>query len=152
MGRRSFAVALILSLLLLASGSRADQVVVEVRAERLQVDHLQRTAVFEGGVEATYGTLHLRCERMRVTYGDAGELLSLIAEGGVTVRRGEARATAARARLNAPLGLLVLEGNPVLISGLNRIQGRRIEVDLSGGRISVTEARGTFRIDPGVRR
>ncbi|HUT79391.1 MAG TPA: LptA/OstA family protein, partial [Polyangia bacterium] len=67
----------------------------------------------------------------------------------VQVQRGQARATAATARLDAKAGQLVLEGEPVLLQGRNRLEGRRITVGLHTGRIEVIAARGRFEVDLG---
>jgi len=142
--------ALVLGLgLALASGIAGAGQTVEVEADRLQIDNRLRTASFEGNVRATYGKLKLGCDAMSVGYDEDGNVKSLKATGNVVVRRGPARATAAVARLDARLGLLVLEGRPVLVQGTNRLEGKRITVRLADGKLEVVGARGEFRLGGG---
>jgi lipopolysaccharide transport protein LptA len=123
--------------------------VAEVRSDRLEVDHERRRARFEGNVKATYRSLKLECKEMVVSYDEFGEVTELFAKGQVIVRSKEAVARANSARLDAGLGLLVLEGNPTLVRGPNRLEGSRIEITLSSGRLDVIDARGTFKIGQG---
>lgn len=120
---------------------------VEIESDRLQIDHRDRSALFEGHVQARYGELLLTCDSMRVSYDEQGAVIALRAIGSVTVRRGDARATASSGRLDARQGLLVLEGSAVLIRGPHRLEGRRISVHLVSGKLEVERARGVFRLD-----
>ena len=122
---------------------------IEVESDSLKIDHAAGRAFFEGRVRAVHGEILLTCERLEVTYDGTGAVGSLLASGGVQVQRGQARATAATARLDAKAGQLVLEGEPVLLQGRNRLEGRRITVGLHTGRIEVIAARGRFEVDLG---
>jgi lipopolysaccharide transport protein LptA len=122
----------------------------EVRADRLEIDHNKKHARFEGNVRATYGDLVVTCVRMALTYNAKGEVVTLKAEEKVVVTRGSAKATAKFATLDAKLGVLVLEGNPVLLRGENRLEGMRITIHLKNNRIDVFEARGTFKLGTGA--
>ncbi|MCP4196640.1 MAG: hypothetical protein GY762_05760 [Proteobacteria bacterium] len=124
--------------------------IAEVRSQRLEVDHNRRRARFEGNVRAAYGDLSVRCDQMELTYNGKGEVVTLKAEGKVTVARGGAKATAKLATLDAKLGVLVLSGDPVLVQGENRLEGMRITIHLKGNRIDVSEARGTFKLGTGA--
>jgi lipopolysaccharide export system protein LptA len=124
---------------------------VEVEADRLRIDHRRHSARFEGNVRARYQGLVLTCKSMEVSYDEEGAVVALRASGQVVVKRGAARATAARARLDARQGLLVLEGGPVLVQGGHRLEGARIAVHLADGRLEVEQARGSFRVDLGGR-
>jgi lipopolysaccharide transport protein LptA len=120
--------------------------IAEVLSQKLEVDHNKRLARFEGNVRAAYGDLSVHCDLMELTYNGKGEVVTLKAEGKVTVARGGARAKAKSARLDAKLGVLVLSGDPVLVQGENRLEGVRITIHLKGNRIDVSEARGTFKL------
>ena len=122
---------------------------VEVESDRLEIDHKARSARFEGNVLAKYGDIALRCDRMTATYSEAGAVISLLASGHVSVLRGDTRATAGKARLDARLGLLVLEGKPVVIRGSDRLEGKRISIHIQSGRLEVTRAKGVFKLGVG---
>jgi len=123
--------------------------VAEVQSDRLEVEHGKRRAKFFGNVKATYRSLKLECREMVVSYSESGGVTALLAKGQVIVRSEEAVATAATARLDAALGVLILEGKPSLIRGPNRLEGSRIEITLSSGRLDVVDARGTFKVGQG---
>jgi len=144
---RTIPVVAILSLLLPLIAIAEPVRTVEVEADRLRVDHGDRSAVFDGNVRARYGELTLTCDSMRVTYDEQGEVIALRATGAVAVRRGDARATASSGRLDARRGLLVLEGSAVLVRGPHRLEGDRISVHLASGRLEVERAHGSFRLD-----
>jgi lipopolysaccharide transport protein LptA len=130
-----------------AGGDAALRGEAKVNAERLRVDHEHRRAEFEGNVHALYSGIALRCDRMVVTYGEGGELRTLAATGKVVVTRDDVRAEAETATLRARGGVLVLEGDPVLIKGAYRLSGSRIRVSLKSGELEVEEARGVFHFN-----
>jgi lipopolysaccharide export system protein LptA len=119
---------------------------VEVEAERLTIDRTARSARFVGKVVARYGELTLTCDEMTAAYDDRGAIAALEAKGKVGVRRGDATAVAASARLDVKRKLLVLEGAPVVTRGPHRLAGRRIELRLDTGAVEVLEARGSFAL------
>ena len=133
----------------LAEGKGLDQGTAEVQSDRLEVDHEKRHARFEGNVRATHGDLRVRCDRMELTYSIKGEVVTLTADGNVVVTSYRTRAEAHRATLAAKQGVLVLEGNPILVQGENRLAGQRITVYLKDNRIDITQARGTFKLGDG---
>jgi lipopolysaccharide transport protein LptA len=144
--RPAIAAALCLVLVTWARTGSSDDLIAEVRSDRLQVDHARRQAVFEGHVKATYGRLTISCSRMQVTYDDKGNVTALKAEGQVTVTREAARATAGLARLDVKQGLLVLENEPVLFQGAHRLTGSRIAIHIASGKIDVSQAKGRFEL------
>ena len=142
---RAVSIVLIACLALTASAESRLNGEAEVSARRLKVDHKNRRAEFKGEVRAVYGGLTLRCDRLTILYGEGGGIEALSAAGNVVVKRGDARATARAATLRAKAGVLVLEGDPVLVKGSHRLEGKRIRVFLESGELEVEEARGAFR-------
>ena len=144
------ATALLLAALpLLAQPRLGKGQVADVQADKLAIEHQKRLARFEGHVRAVYGELTLHCDQMVLSYSAKGEILTLRAEGRVTVRRDSTKATARVARLDASRALLIMEGSPVLERGPHRLEGTTITVHLETSRIDVTEARGTFKLGTG---
>ncbi len=139
---------LLLSISLPAAAQKPGPVqgTAEIQSDKLKIDHALKRALFEGNVTAHWRELVLECDEMNVSYDEQGNITSLRAAGNVVVRRGEARATAKTARLDARQGLLVLNGNPVLVQGPHRLEGSRILVHLKSGRIEAIDAKGTFSL------
>ena len=122
----------------------------EVKADQLFVDHEKKSAHFEGHVRATVGVLKVSCDRLDLTYDASGEIVALVASGGVTVTHTSSTAVAGTARLDAKKGILILEGNPSLTRGPHRLQGSRIAFHLETGRLEVDDAKGTFSLKKGA--
>ncbi len=123
---------------------------VDVSADHLEVDHGNRTAVFEGRVRATFGTLHLSCKKMSLQYTAEGEVALLSAWGGVVVKTDDGKANAESAKLDVLKGRIILRGNPSVVSGGRRLEGSTIEIDIQSGRVDVLDARGTFQLRTGA--
>lgn len=122
----------------------ATQTSVEVESDTLQINNAAKTAIFKGNVRAKYGSIRFRCAQMDVSYTEAGNLRTLVARGNVVVQKKGAHAKAAKARLDAVQGVLVLEGSPVLMQGKNRLEGESIRVHLASGKVDVVNAKGVF--------
>lgn len=129
---------------LLADGADSWSGPADIRADRLEVEHEKRIARFRGNVKAVYGDLTISCGLMIVRYDTEGEIVSLVASERVVVARDEIKAKASSARLRPKESLLILEGNPVLFKGPNRLEGSRIMVHLNSQKMEIEEARGTF--------
>ncbi len=123
---------------------------IDISADKLSVNHKDKTAVFEGNVTALFAGLRITCVRMQLVYNDNGEAVSIQIEGNITVISDDTKATAGRATLDSKRGVLVLIGKPTLIRGPHKLEGSRIEVFINSGRVEVTEAKGTFRLRPGA--
>ncbi len=131
----------------LAKDKGIDEQIASVQSDKLKVEHQQKRAQFQGNVRVQYLGLTLHCDQMDVTYDDKGDIVSLRAQGKVTVTRGDTQATSKTARLDAPLNRLILDGNPVLVQGAHRLEGKRISVHLKNGRLEVVQAKGTFKFN-----
>jgi len=122
----------------------------EISADKLEVDHDKRSAVFEGNVRASFSAFHISCTRMSLKYTDSGKVDKLKAEGSVRVTADDATAESKTAELDSARGVLILTGSPIITKGPHRLEGSRIEVELKTGRVDVLEARGTFRLSDGA--
>lgn len=117
---------------------------VDIKSDKLEIQSEKKTASFTGNVRAKWGKLHFFCDKMSVTYTEKGTIVQLTAQGNVRVHRSGAKATANRATLHAPTGIISLEGNPTLKKDSNTLRGKRIEINLHSGSIEVKEAIGSF--------
>lgn len=91
---------LLVAVPLLGYGQGLDTGTAEVRSDRLEVNHGEKKARFEGNVRAKWGDLILTCQQMDVAYDDEGAIVSLRAQGKVRVNQGNALATSRTARLD----------------------------------------------------
>ena len=138
-----FAISLLGVLFLAAPSSTAP---LDIRADRLELDHKSNLAQFEGGVEARRGDLVLRCAKLSVHYDNEGGLRSLTADGSVELEADGLAARAGRANWDASTGAVVLTDGPSVRHGPHQLTGRRIRIWPDSGRIVVDDARGHIRL------
>jgi lipopolysaccharide export system protein LptA len=119
---------------------------VSVDAERIDVQERENRVAFSGDVVVTQAGLTVRAQRMLLNYVDAQslELQRITATGGVSVTRGNERATGSTAIYDFNRRIITLAGNVELRRGDNTLSGGRLVIDLDTGLSSVDgKASGT---------
>ncbi|MBY5987109.1 lipopolysaccharide transport periplasmic protein LptA [Roseovarius atlanticus] len=112
---------------------------VEVTADNLDVNQQDGTAVFTGNVLIGQGEMRLSAPRVLVVYkNDQSGIEELQATGGVTLVSGEDAAEASRADYNVDTGLIEMEGDVLLVQGINALSGDKMFVDTRAGTARVT--------------
>ncbi|MEM6578760.1 MAG: LptA/OstA family protein [Pseudomonadota bacterium] len=112
---------------------------VEVTADNLDVNQDDGTALFTGNVLIGQGEMRLSAPRVLVVYKqDETGIEALQASGGVTLVSGEDAAEARQADYNIDSGLIELEGDVLLVQGVNALSGDRMFVDTRAGTARVT--------------
>ncbi len=111
---------------------------IEITADSMEVDQEQRTATFQGTVDAVQGELRLRADAVTVHYRDkaagGGKEISVIeALGNVFVSSPGETAEGERGVYDVTKRTIALDGNVVLTRGGNVIRGERLELDLAKG-------------------
>ncbi|MDY7096992.1 MAG: LptA/OstA family protein [Pseudomonadota bacterium] len=112
---------------------------VSVDAGRIDVQERANRVSFSGDVVVTQAGLTVRSQRMLLNYVDAGslELQRITATGGVTVSRGNERATGDTAIYDFNRRIITMSGNVQLRQGSNNLSGGRLVIDLDTGVSSV---------------
>ncbi len=112
---------------------------VEVSADNLSVNQNDGTAVFSGNVLIGQGEMRLSAPRVLVVYfKDQSGIQSLNATGGVTIVSGEDAAESAQADYNIETGLIEMQGDVLLVQGVNAITGDKMFIDTRAGTARVT--------------
>lgn len=112
---------------------------VEVTADNLDVNQNDGTAVFTGNVLIGQGEMRLSAPRVLVVYKkDRTGVQALQASGGVTLVSGEDAAEAQKADYNVETGMIELQGDVLLVQGVNALSGDRMSVDTRAGTARVT--------------
>lgn len=112
---------------------------VEVTADNLNVNQEDGTAVFTGNVLIGQGEMRLSAPRVLVVYkDDQSGIEQLQATGGVTLVSGEDAAEAARADYNVDTGFIEMQGDVLLVQGVNALTGDKMFVDTRAGTARVT--------------
>lgn len=112
---------------------------VNYAADRIELQDRQNRVVLSGNVEIQQGDLRLTAARTTVAYTDAGTLRiqRIDATGGVTVSRGNERASGNAGVYDFNRRIIVLSGNVALRRGNDTLNGGRLVIDLNSGLSSV---------------
>lgn len=112
---------------------------VDFSADRIEVQDRADRVVVSGNVQVTQAGLTMTAQRLTVAYHDAGgiEVDRLDASGGVTLVRGDERASGSVAIYDLNRRLITMIGNVQLNQGSNRLTGQRLVIDLASGRSTV---------------
>lgn len=118
---------------------------VEFSADRIEVQDRADRVVVGGNVQVEQAGLHLTAARLTVAYHDTNglEIDRLDASGGVTVTRGDERASGDVAIYDLNRKLITMIGHVALSQGANRLSGGRLVIDLASGRTTVDGAGAT---------
>ena len=109
---------------------------VDVAADRIEVQDRADRAIFSGNVVVRQAELTLNAERLTVAYSDTGgiQIERLDASGGVTVRSPSETARGQYAIYDLNERLITLVGGVVLTRGESQVRGGRLVLDLDSGR------------------
>lgn len=112
---------------------------VNYAADRIELQDRQNRVVLSGDVVITQGDLRLTAARTTVAYTDAGTLRiqRIDATGGVTVTRGNERASGSAGVYDFNRRVIVLSGGVALRRGSDTLNGGRLTIDLDSGLASV---------------
>ena len=118
---------------------------VNYAADRIELQDRQNRVVLSGDVVIQQGDLRLTAARTTVAHSDAGTLRiqRIDATGGVTVTRGNERASGNAAVYDFNRRVIVLSGNVALRRGGDTLDGGRLVIDLNSGLSSVDGAGNT---------
>lgn len=140
---------------------------VDINAGRIVAQDRQDRVIFSGNVIVKQANLTVRASRMQLNYLNAStlELNRITATGGVTVARGNQRATGSTAVYDFNRRIITMVGDVSLRQGSNTLSGGRLVINLdtgvssvdgqaSAGASNVTETgdgrvRGTFSVPQG---
>jgi lipopolysaccharide export system protein LptA len=140
-----------------ATAFAQEEVPMEITSDSMRYDQGQNVVVFEGDVHAEREdmdirarsiTVHLKEQAGGAASGPAatGDIDKIVAEGNVRITQGERKGTSSVATYYTGRSLLVLEGDPVLTEGKNRIQGKVVRLYLKENRSEI-EGGGDKRVE-----
>jgi len=114
---------------------------IEITSEKLIADSNNHSAIFEGSVVAKQGKTVLSADWMEVTYNNTGEVIKILAKGGVTIIRENKKISSKEAEYYRKEGKIVFTGNPVANSPNNTISGTKIVYFIKDGRTIVENSK-----------
>ena len=119
-----------------AHNSRAP---VDFDAGRIELQDRENRVALSGRVTVRQAGLTVQSDRMLVNYTDSGSLdiQRITATGGVTVSRGNERASGDVAIYDLGRRIITMSGNVRLNRGADRLSGGRLVIDLRTGLSSI---------------
>jgi len=117
---------------------------VDYAANRIELQDRQNRVVLSGNVQIQQANLRMSAARTIVDYTDAGSLSiqRISATGGVTVTRGDERASGNVAVYDFNRRVITMTGDVRLQRGSDTLNGGRLTIDLRTGLSSVDGAAG----------
>lgn len=112
---------------------------VDFNAGQIEIQDRADRVVLTGGVSVTQAGLNIRSARMTIAYTNADgiDINRIDATGGVTIVKGDERATGDVAIYDLDQRIITLVGNVSLTQQSNRLNGGRVVIDLVSGRSSI---------------
>jgi lipopolysaccharide transport protein LptA len=124
---------------------------LDVSADRLDVDVERGTAMLQGTVTARLGDLEVHCPSVEIRYDRSPRVSFARGTGGVTARLKGIDATATTIEFDAASRAVTLAGNVRLSRGRGWITAEHATVDMTTGKVSLQEVKGSIPMDPGKR-
>jgi lipopolysaccharide export system protein LptA len=140
---------------------------IEITADRLDVDQVEKRATFGGNVHAVQGDVRLAGQSLTVFYdqagageqtaaadaADAGEdgasggrIRRMEVQGGVHVSSPKETATGDEGVYDLEEGMITLIGNVILTRGENILRGARLNIDVDSGRSVILGSSDSGRV------
>jgi len=111
-------------------------------AGKFVLDDRNNQVIFSGGVIVNQADLRIQSDRMLVNFTDGGnlEIQRITATGGVTITRGDERASGDNAIYDFGRRIITMAGNVRLRRGADTLNGGRLVIDLNSGLSTVDGA------------
>ena len=120
---------------------------VEIEADRLDVNTLNGQAVFQGNVKATKGNIQVKGATLTLFYDNTSQkVTSLIAENDVYVLWQDKEASCDKAVYNLDENRMELIGNVIITKGQERLSGQKVIVDMASDKQVVEGGGGRVKI------
>ena len=125
--------------------------VLDLKADKLDVDIQSGTAVLEGKVSATLGDLRVNCAKIEVKYDQAPNVRWAKGSGGVSASMRGIEATAASVEVDVQRRSVELSGNVRLSRGKGWVTAERARIDLGTRHVTLESVQGSIPVQPPAR-
>jgi lipopolysaccharide export system protein LptA len=125
--------------------------VLDLKADKLDVDIQSGSAVLEGKVSATLGDLRVNCAKIEVKYDQAPNVRWAKGSGGVTASMRGIEATAAQVEVDVQRRSVELSGNVRLSRGRGWVTAERARIDLGTRHVTLDTVQGSIPVTPPAR-
>ena len=120
---------------------------VDIEADRLDVNTKNGTAIFKGKVKAVKPDITVKGDTLTLLYDQKSRKVTLLtAEGDVTILWKDKDATCSKAEYNLTNDVMVMTGNVVITRGQERISGQKVTMDKKNDTQVVEGAGGRVKV------
>jgi len=124
---------------------------LDVSAQRLDVEIAKGQAVLEGGVRIALGSLEAQCDRVDIKYDEAPQVKWARGSGNVRLAVKGIVATAQAMEVDVVTKRAQLLGNVRLTRGRGWVVAEKATIELSSNRVSLEEVKGSIPVAPPAR-
>lgn len=125
--------------------------VLDVSAQRLDVNVDNGTAQLEGDVHARFGELDVNCSKVEIRYDESPRVKWARGVGGVRARLKGIEATAASVTVDVPGRSVELNGGVRLSRGKGWVTADVATIDLATRKVSLRTVKGSIPVQPPAR-
>lgn len=125
--------------------------VLDLKADKLDVDIAAGNAVLEGNVSAKLGDLKVSCKKIEVKYDQAPNVRWARGTGGVSASMRGIEATAAAVEVDVTRHSVELTGNVRLSRGKGWVTAERARIDLGTRHVTLEAVQGSIPVQPPAR-
>jgi lipopolysaccharide export system protein LptA len=125
--------------------------VLDVMAEKLEIDVDRGTATMNGKVRARLGELQVECPKVEIRYDSAPNVRFARGTGGVRAVFRDIIAKAEKVDVDVTKRQLALSGGVQLTRGRGWVRADRALIDLTTHKVSFQEVTGSIPVEPPAR-
>ena len=125
--------------------------VLDLKADKLDVDIAAGNATLEGNVSAALGDLRVKCNKIEVKYDQAPNVRWARGTGGVSASMRGIEATAAAVEVDVARHSVELSGNVRLSRGRGWVTAERARIDLGTRHVTLEAVQGSIPVQPPAR-
>lgn len=120
--------------------------VLDLAADRLDIDIHAGTAVFTGHVSLVKGTLKVECPRIDVKYDDAPRIIWAKGSGGVGADIRGVHAEAPEVELDLVRHILDLRGGVRLTRGQGWLNADKATIEMDSAKVTLKDVKGSIPV------
>ena len=128
-----------------------DGEVLDVQAERLEVNVDKATAELHGNVRVMFGQLEVKCPKVDIRYDESPRVRWAKGSGGVIARLQGIDAQAQTIELDVPKRRVELKGGVRLARGRGWVTAERASIDLATQHVSLHDVKGSIPVEAPAR-
>jgi lipopolysaccharide transport protein LptA len=122
--------------------------VLDIKADRLDVDVDEGQALLTGNVSARLGELTVDCPKVEIKYDEAPQVRWAKGSGGVEARLKGIVAKAETVEVDVTTRTVALQGKVRLTRGKGWVEAARARIDIKTSKVTLEGVKGSIPVEP----